>query len=359
MKPSYPAKNGKRALVTGITGQDGSYLAELLLAKGYEVYGMVRRSSSFNTGRIDHIYQDPHEADVRLWLVYGDLADGSSLDQLVKTIRPDEIYNLGAQSHVRVSFEIPEYTSEITGLGCIRLLEAIRETELKCRFFQASSSEMYGKCVETPQTERTPFYPRSPYACAKVFAFDATRNYRESYGMFAVNGIMFNHESPRRGETFVTRKITRAVARIVAGQQECLYLGNLEARRDWGFAADYVDAMWRMMQADAPDDYVIATGESHSVREFCALAFKLSGRPITWRGAGIEEVGIDAAGKIIVKIDPRYFRPAEVDEMKGNASYAREKLGWTPKVTFPELVRLMVEADAALVRSGREQGGTP
>jgi GDPmannose 4,6-dehydratase len=350
MKPSYPPKNGKRALVTGITGQDGSYLAELLLAKGYEIYGMVRRSSSFNTARLDHIYQDPHEADVRLHLVYGDLADGSSLDQLVKTIRPDEIYNLGAQSHVRVSFEIPEYTSEITGLGCIRMLEAIRETELNCRFFQASSSEMYGKCVETPQTERTPFYPRSPYACAKVFAFDATRNYRESYGMFAVNGIMFNHESPRRGETFVTRKITRAVARIAAGQQECLYLGNLAARRDWGFAADYVDAMWRMMQADAADDYVIATGESHSVREFCELAFKLVGRPITWRGSGIEEVGVDAAGKIVVKIDPRYFRPAEVDEMKGNASYAREKLGWTPKVAFAELVRLMVDADAALVR---------
>jgi GDPmannose 4,6-dehydratase len=313
---------------------------------------MVRRSSSFNTGRIDHIYQDPHEADVRLRLVYGDLADGSSLDQLVKTIRPDEIYNLGAQSHVRVSFDIPEYTSEVTGLGCIRLLEAIRETEIKCRFYQASSSEMYGKSVETPQTEQTPFYPRSPYACAKVFAYEATRNYRESYGMFAVNGILFNHESPRRGETFVTRKITRAVARIAAGQQECLYLGNLAARRDWGFAADYVEAMWRMMQADAPDDYVIATGESHSVREFCELAFKLGGRPIAWSGSGVEEVGLDAAGKTVVKIDPRYFRPAEVDEMRGNASYAREKLGWKPKVAFPELVRLMVEADVALVRGG-------
>jgi GDPmannose 4,6-dehydratase len=350
MKPSYPVKNGKRALVTGITGQDGSYLAELLLAKGYEVYGMVRRSSSFNTARLDHIYQDPHEADVRLRLVYGDLADGSSLDQLVKTIRPDEIYNLGAQSHVRVSFDIPEYTSEITGLGCIRLLEAIRETELTCRFFQASSSEMYGKCVETPQTERTPFYPRSPYACAKVFAFAATRNYRESYGMFAVNAIMFNHESPRRGETFVTRKITRAVARIVAGQQECLYLGNLAARRDWGYAADYVEAMWRMMQADVPDDYVIATGESHSVRDFCELAFQLGGRPITWRGSGIEEVGVDSAGKTIVKIDPRYFRPAEVDELKGDASYAHEKLGWQPRVDFEELVRIMVEADMELAR---------
>jgi GDPmannose 4,6-dehydratase len=346
---SYPSKNGKRVLVTGITGQDGSYLAELLLNKGYEVYGMVRRSSSFNTGRIDHIYQDPHEADVRLRLVYGDLADGSSLDQLVKTIRPDEIYNLGAQSHVRVSFDIPEYTSEITGLGCIRLLEAIREMELDCRFFQASSSEMYGKAVESPQTETTPFHPRSPYACAKAFAYNATRNYRESYRMFAVNGIMFNHESPRRGETFVTRKITRAVARIRTGQQDCLYLGNLEARRDWGYAADYVEAMWLMMQASAPDDYVIATGESHSVREFCELAFQLGEMPIAWRGNGIEEIGIDGSGKPRVRIDPRYFRPAEVDIMQGDATYARQKLGWKPKVNFSELVRLMVEADIAQV----------
>src|SRR4051812_16862465 len=315
---------------------------------------MVRRSSSFNTGRIDHIYQDPHEEDVRLQLVYGDLADGSSLDQLVKTIRPDEVYNLAAQSHVRVSFEIPEYTSEITGLGCIRLLEAIRETELKCRFFQASSSEMYGKAVETPQTERTPFYPRSPYACAKLFAFAATRNYRESYGIFAVNGIMFNHESPRRGETFVTRKITRAVARIATGQQECLYLGNLAPRRDWGFAADYVEAMWMMMQASAPDDYVIATGQTHSVREFCNLAFEIGGIPITWRGSGREEIGVDAAGQTRVRIDPRYFRPAEVDVMHGDARYAQQKLGWKPTVTFPELVRLMVEADTVLVRSGFE-----
>jgi GDPmannose 4,6-dehydratase len=348
MKPSYPAKIGKRALVTGITGQDGSYLAELLLAKGYEVYGMVRRTSSFNTGRIDHIYQDPHEADVRLHLVYGDLADGSSLDQLVKTIRPDEIYNLGAQSHVRVSFDIPEYTSAITGLGCIRLLEAMRESELNCRFYQASSSEMYGKAVETPQTERTPFYPRSPYACAKAFAFGATRNYRESYGMFAVNGIMFNHESPRRGETFVTRKITRGVARIQAGLQECLYLGNMTPRRDWGFAGDYVEAMWLMLQAEEPDDYVIATGESHSVREFCELAFELVGIPIKWQGEGEAEVGVDAKGTVRVRIDPRYFRPAEVDEMRGDASYAREKLGWKPTVSFAELVRLMVEADIKL-----------
>jgi GDPmannose 4,6-dehydratase len=350
MTASYPEKNGKRALVTGITGQDGSYLAELLLAKGYEVYGMVRRSSSFNTSRIDHIYQDPHDDDVRLRLVYGDLADGSSLDQLVKTIRPDEIYNLGAQSHVRVSFDIPEYTSEITGLGCIRILEAIRESHLKCRFYQASSSEMYGKAVETPQTEQTPFYPRSPYACAKAFAFAATRNYRESYGMFAVNGIMFNHESPRRGETFVTRKITRAVARIQAGLQEELYLGNLAARRDWGFAGDYVQAMWLMLQASDADDYVIATGESHSVREFCELAFQLAGIPITWRGEAMKELGVDAKGVERVRIDARYFRPAEVDLMQGDSTFARQRLGWKPTVAFDELVRLMVEADMALVK---------
>jgi GDPmannose 4,6-dehydratase len=251
-----------------------------------------------------------------------------------------------------VSFDIPEYTSEISGLGCIRLLEAIRETELDCKFYQASSSEMYGKAVETPQTERTPFYPRSPYACAKAFAFGATRNYRESYGMFAVNGIMFNHESPRRGETFVTRKITRAVARIRAGMQECLYLGNLTARRDWGYAADYVQAMWLMLQAPEADDYVIATGESHSVREFCELAFELAGMPITWQGTGLEEVGVDAQGQVRVRIDPRYFRPAEVDEMKGDSSYARKKLGWKPTITFPELVKLMVEEDLAQVRGG-------
>ncbi|MEX0643461.1 MAG: GDP-mannose 4,6-dehydratase [Pirellulales bacterium] len=345
MAAKYPPKIGKRALVTGISGQDGSYLAELLLAKGYEVYGVIRRSSSFNTGRIDHIYQDPHDADVRLRLVYGDLADASSLNQLVKTIRPDEVYNLGAQSHVRVSFDIPEYTSDVTGLGCIRMLEAIREADAACRFYQASSSELYGRVLETPQTERTPFYPRSPYACAKAFAFYATRNYRESYGMFAVNGILFNHESPRRGETFVTRKITRAAARIRAGLQECLYLGNLDARRDWGYAADYVDAMWRMMQADEPEDYVIATGETHSVREFCEQAFQLAGMPLHWRGAGVDEVGLDSQENPRVRIDARYFRPAEVDLLLGDASYAAKKLGWKPTVAFPELVRLMVEAD--------------
>jgi GDPmannose 4,6-dehydratase len=351
MEQRYPAKIGRRALVTGITGQDGSYLAELLLSKGYEVYGVVRRSSLFNTSRIDHIYQDPHEPDVRLRLVHADLADGSSLNQLVKTIRPDEIYNLGAQSHVRVSFEIPEYTADITGLGCIRLLDAIRETEVQCRFFQASSSEMYGNAPESPQSERTPFFPRNPYGYAKAYAFYATRNYREAYGMFAVNGIMFNHESPRRGETFVTRKITRGVARIKAGLQDCLYLGNLAARRDWGFAGDYVQAMWLMLQAEAADDYVIATGETHSVREFCELAFELAGLPIEWRGSGLQETGVDKSGNVRVRIDPRYFRPAEVDALQGDASYARRKLGWTPTVNFEGLVRMMVEADEAAVGS--------
>jgi GDPmannose 4,6-dehydratase len=310
----------------------------------------VRRASSFNTARIDHIYQDPHEPDVRLRLVYGDLSDGSSLDQLVKTIRPDEIYNLAAQSHVRVSFDIPEYTSDIAGLGCIRLLEAIRETELKCRFYQASSSEMYGQAAQSPQTERTPFHPRSPYGCAKAYAFYATQNYREAYGMFAVNGIMFNHESPRRGETFVTRKITRGVARIRAGLQDCLYLGNLEARRDWGFAGDYVEAMWRMIEADEPDDYVIATGETHSVREFCELAFQEAGIPITWRGNGLAETAADARGTVRVRVDPRYFRPAEVDALVGDASYAQIKLHWKPTVSFPELVRMMVESDLKQIR---------
>src|SRR6478752_2675795 len=267
MKLSYPPKNGKRVLVTGITGQDGSYLAELLLAKGYEIYGMVRRSSSFNTARIDHIYQDPHEDDVRLQLVYGDLADGSSLNQLVRTIRPDEIYNLGAQSHVRVSFDMPEYTADVVGVGTLRLLDAIREGDVRCRFYQASSSEMFGKVAEVPQTEETPFHPRSPYGVGKVFGYWITRNYREAYGMFAVNGILFNHESPRRGPTFVTRKITRAIGAILRGEQNELLLGNLDAKRDWGYARDYMEGAWRMLQADEPDDYVLATGETHSVHE--------------------------------------------------------------------------------------------
>src|SRR5689334_8282436 len=319
----------KKALITGITGQDGSYLAELLLSKGYEVYGLIRRSSSFNTDRIDHLYRDPHESGVRLRLIYGDLNDASSLNQVVRNIKPDEIYNLGAQSHVRVSFDVPEYTAEASGLGCVRLLEAIRESGLKCRFYQASSSELYGKVVETPQRETTPFYPRSPYACAKAYAFYITVNYRESYGIHASNGILFNHESPRRGETFVTRKITRAAARIKHGLQDKLFLGNLEAKRDWGFAGDYVEGMWRMLQRDQPDDYVLATGETHSVREFLEEAFAL----------------LELDWKKYVEVDPRYFRPAEVDLLLGDASKARQQLGWSPSVSFQQLVRMMIEAD--------------
>ncbi|MCO5169945.1 MAG: GDP-mannose 4,6-dehydratase [Planctomycetes bacterium] len=331
----------KKALITGITGQDGSYLAELLLAKGYEVWGVVRRSSSFNTGRIDHLYQDPHLPGTRLRLVHGDLNDASSLNRILRTVRPDEIYNLAAQSHVRVSFDIPEYTGEITALGTIRLLEAIRETGLEPRFYQASSSELYGKVREVPQTETTPFHPRSPYAAAKAYAFYVTVNYREAYGLHASNGILFNHESPRRGETFVTRKITRAVARIKQGLQDKLFLGNLDARRDWGFAGDYVEAMWLMLQQDQADDYVIATGEAHSVREFLDEAFG--------------HVGLDWARH--VEIDPRYFRPAEVDLLLGDASKARRLLGWTPRVSFKELVRSMVEADmAAVAREGPTRG---
>lgn len=321
----------KKALITGITGQDGSYLAELLLKKGYEVYGIIRRSSSFNTERLDHLYRDPHERDVRLKLIYGDLNDSSSLNKVLRDTQPDEIYNLGAQSHVRVSFDIPEYTAEITGLGTIRLLEAIRETGIQTKFYQASSSEMYGKVVEVPQNEETPFYPRSPYACAKVYSYWITKNYRESYGMYACNGVLFNHESERRGPTFVTRKITRAVARIKAGLQKKVYLGNLDAQRDWGYAPDYVEAMWLMMQQEEPDDFVIATGETHSVREFLEESFKL--------------VGLDPWK--YVEIDPKYFRPAEVDLLIGDASKAKEKLGWVPKVTFKELVKIMVDADIA------------
>src|ERR687884_1029074 len=324
----------KRALITGITGQDGSFLTELLLETGYEVYGIIRRSSSFNTDRIDHLYQDPHEKGTSLKLVYGDLNDSSSLNTILRQIQPDEIYNLGAQSHVRVSFDIPEYTAEVTGLGTVRLLEAIREAGIRPKFYQASSSELYGKVVETPQTEATPFYPRSPYACAKAYAYWITVNYRESYGMFACNGILFNHESQRRGETFVSRKITRAATRIKLGLQQKLYLGNLDARRDWGYAGDYVEAMWLMLQADEPDDYVIATGETHSVREFLDEAFGLL--DLDWTG--------------YVEIDPRYYRPPEVDLLLGDATKAREKLGWEPKVNFKQLVRLMVEHDLGLAR---------
>jgi GDPmannose 4,6-dehydratase len=333
----------RTALITGITGQDGSYLAELLIREGYKVYGMIRRSSSFNTGRIDHLYQDPHETDIRLRLVYGDLNDASSLNQILRTIRPDEIYNLGAQSHVRVSFDVPEYTAEVTGLGTIRLLEAIRETGLETRFYQASSSELFGSVVESPQTEQTPFHPRSPYAAAKAYAFHITRNYREAYGLFACNGILFNHESPRRGETFVTRKITRAVGRIKLGLQNKLYLGNLDAERDWGFAGDYVEAMWLMLQADEPDDYVIASGENRSVREFLEAAFSCVG--LDWRE--------------YVEIDPRYFRPTEVDTLLGDPSKARSKLGWETKVSFDDLVRMMVDADLELAHAEQRAGMRP
>ncbi len=342
---------GKRALITGITGQDGSYLAELLLSKGYQVWGIIRRSSSFNTGRIDHIYQDPHETDIRMRLCYGDLNDASSINHIIRTIRPDEIYNLGAQSHVKVSFEIPEYTGDVTGLGTVRMLEAIRESGLDAKFYQASSSELYGKVVETPQTETTPFYPRSPYAAAKAYAFHITRNYRESYGMFAVNGILFNHESPRRGETFVTRKISRAAARIKLGNQDCLFLGNLDAKRDWGFAGDYVEAMWLMLQQDVPEDYVIATGETNSVREFCELCFAEVGLPLQWEGIGESEVGKDAEGRTIVAVDPNYYRPAEVDLLLGDSSKAQSKLGWKPRVGLVELAKMMVEADMAEAKS--------
>jgi GDPmannose 4,6-dehydratase len=345
-----PSKN-RRAIITGITGQDGSYLAELLLAKGYRVWGVVRRSSSINTWRIDHLYEPPWKKDRRLELVYGDLNDASSLNRILKTVRPHEIYNLGAQSHVKVSFEIPEYTGEVTGLGCVRLLEAMRELGLDARFYQASSSELFGKVVETPQRETTPFYPRSPYAAAKAYAFYLTRTYREAYDVFAVNGILFNHESPRRGETFVTRKITRAVARIAAGKQERLYLGNLDAKRDWGYAGDFVEAMWLMLQADEPDDYVVATGETHSVRDFCSLAFEHAGRPLEWRGTGTDEVGIGPDGQTLVAVNPRYFRPAEVDMLLGDPSKIQSRLGWKPRVDFAGLVRMMVDEDT------RTEGG--
>ena len=348
-----PPVEERRALITGITGQDGSYLAELLLAKGYEVWGIIRRSSSFNTERIDHIYQDPHEANVRLRLRFGDLNDASSINTILKEARPHEIYNLGAQSHVKVSFDVPEYTAEVSGVGAVRVLEAMRDLELEARFYQASSSELFGKAVETPQRETTPFYPRSPYAAAKAYAFHITRNYRESYGMFAVNGILFNHESPRRGETFVTRKISHAVARISRGKQNRLYLGNLDARRDWGYAGDYVDAMWRMLQVDEPEDYVVATGHTHSVREFCEAAFAQVDLPLRWEGENVDEKGYAGDGRLLVEIDPGYFRPAEVDLLLGDATKAREKLGWEPKVDFAGLVRLMVEHDLKLVDEGK------
>src|SRR6266481_3380561 len=328
----------KRALITGITGQDGSYLTELLLDKGYEVYGIIRRSSSFNTERIDHLYQDPHEPNTRLRMFYGDLNDSSSLNTILRRTEPDEIYNLGAQSHVRVSFDVPEYTGEVSGLGAVRLLEAIRATSLQPKFYQASSSELFGKVHEVPQRETTPFHPRSPYACAKAYAYHITVNYRESYGLFACNGILFNHESERRGETFVSRKITRAATRIKLGLQDKLYMGNLDARRDWGYARDYVEAMWMIMNAEEADDYVVATGETHSVREFLEKTFGY----------------LDLDWEKYVEIDPRYFRPAEVDLLLGDASKVREKLGWQPKVTFDDLVKLMTDHDLQLAQQEAE-----
>ncbi len=336
----------KCAFITGITGQDGSYLSELLLSKGYEVHGLIRRASTFNTKRIDHLYQDPHEKQVRFFLHYGDLTDSSNLNRLLDKIAPTEIYNLGAQSHVKVSFEVPEYTADTDGIGVLRLLDAIRDTGLPARFYQASTSEMYGKVQEVPQTETTPFYPRSPYAAAKLYAYWITRNYRESYALHASNGILFNHESPRRGETFVTRKITMAVARIHRGLQDCLYLGNIDALRDWGYAPEYVEAMWRMLQQDQPDDYVIATGEMHTVREFIENSFAFVGRTIAWQGKDQNEIGIDtSSGKTVVRIDAKYFRPAEVEQLLGNPAKAQKQLNWTPKTTFADLVQIMTKAD--------------
>lgn len=340
----------KRALITGITGQDGSYLAELLLSKGYEVHGIIRRASSFNTHRVDHIYQDQHEDDVKFFLHYGDLTDSSNLNRLIEKINPVEIYNLGAQSHVQVSFEVPEYTAEVDGIGTLRLLDAIRETGINARFYQASTSELYGKVVEVPQSETTPFYPRSPYGVAKLYAFWIVKNYREAYNLHASNGILFNHESPRRGETFVTRKITMAVARIHRGLQACFYMGNLDSRRDWGYAPDYVRMMHMMLQQDQPDDYVVATGEMHTVREFIEKAFEKVGRNIQWNGKGVDETGIDTTtGETVVRIDPRYFRPAEVEQLLGNPTKAKEKLGWEPEVKFEQLVDIMMEGDLRLL----------
>jgi len=341
----------KKALITGITGQDGAYLSEFLLKKDYEVHGIKRRSSSFNTDRIDHLYQDPHEKNLRFFLHYGDLTDSTNLIRIIQEVKPDEIYNLGAQSHVKVSFETPEYTANSDALGTLRLLEAVRilKMEDKVRFYQASTSELYGKVQEIPQTEKTPFYPRSPYAAAKLYSYWITVNYREAYGMFASNGILFNHESPLRGETFVTRKITRAVARIKLGLQEKLYLGNLNAKRDWGFAGDYIEAMWLILQQEKPDDFVIATGETHTVREFVELAFKEAGIVIEWQGSGIEEKGIDSkTEKVLVEIDPRYFRPTDVELLLGDPSKANKVLRWKPRVNFNELVKIMVKSDIEL-----------
>lgn len=354
---SAPSSSPRVALITGITGQDGSYLSELLLAKGYVVHGVIRRSSAFNTARIEHLYRDPHRNDVRLFLHYGDLMDASALCQIVARVRPHEVYNLGAMSHVKVSFEMSEYTADVDALGTLRLLNCLRNCGLEhtTRFYQASTSELYGKVQQTPQDERTPFYPRSPYGVAKQFAYWSVVNHREAYGMFAVNGILFNHESPRRGPTFVTRKISRAVVRIRAGVDECVYIGNLDARRDWGHARDYVECMWRMLQQETPEDFVVATGECHSVREFIELAFARVDIKVQWKGArgSAEEVGVDAndTNRVIVRVDPAYYRPTEVDLLVGDASKAKRLLQWEPSVRFQELVAEMVDADAELLRT--------
>ena len=343
----------RRALITGITGQDGSYLAELLLDKGYEVHGIVRRASQINTQRIDHLYQDPHDPAARLHLHYGDMVDGASLTRLLGEVQPTEVYNLAAQSHVGVSFEQPVYTADTDALGTLRLLEAIRAVCPEARFYQASTSELFGKVREVPQTETTPFYPRSPYACAKALAHYATVNYREAYGLYTCAGILFNHESPRRDPRMLTRKVSLAVAAIQAGRQECVYLGNLDARRDWGYAPEYVEAMWRMLQQDGPDDYVVATGEMHSVREWCEAAFSVAGFGLHWQGADLDETGVDAeTGRVLVRVDPRYFRPAEVDLLCGDAEKAHCELAWTPATRFADLVRIMVEADREGVQDG-------
>ncbi len=343
----------KKALITGITGQDGSYLCELLLEKGYEVHGIRRRTSVFNTKRIDHLYEDPELQEERLFLHYGDMVDSSNLSRIIERVEPDEIYNLAAQSNVAVSFVQPEYTADVDGLGTLRLLDAIREARVDTRIYQASTSELYGQVKEVPQDEETPFHPRSPYGCAKLYAYWITRNYREAYDMFACNGILFNHESPRRGKRFVTRKISRAAARIKAGLQECVYLGNLDASRDWGYAPEYVRGMWQMLQEDEPGDYVLATGETHTVREFADLAFQCVGYDLNWVGEGKKEKGVaPKSGQTLVAVDPQYYRPAEVESLVGNASKARHKFGWQHETTFEELVQLMVEADLQAVENG-------
>jgi GDPmannose 4,6-dehydratase len=349
----------KKALITGITGQDGSYLAEFLLEKGYEVHGMIRRSSLINTHRIDHLYKDPHYNDVRLFLHYGDLTDSTNIIRLIQQIQPDEIYNLAAMSHVKVSFDTPEYTGNADGLGTLRFLDAIRllGMEKKVKFYQASTSELYGKVVETPQKETTPFYPRSPYGVAKLYGYWITKNYREAYDIFGCNGILFNHESPRRGETFVTRKITMAAAAIKVGLQDKLYLGNIDSKRDWGYAKDYVEGMWMMLQQEKADDFVLATGETHTVREFVELTFKELGMEIEWKGSGVDEKGIDkATGKTLIEIDPKYFRPTEVDLLLGDATKAERELGWKPKTKFYELVSMMTKADLELMQNKKNNG---